>query len=256
MSRRNSAKKGMRKWIKFPFLNYIKFGVAFIVACVFIIFIGKPLLSFTIQKMSPWADQKAAISKQNNVRDAYSAIIGSRVGVIPKNGITQWFSSKEASEIDIAIPKIINYSPLFDDTSHTDILKLGFLNSINEDVSKKSTDVVMITYNGATIGEIIDGKLEKDFTDMNNIDAQKIDQAITKVLINEKNIKFKEWQKIGTKNNVEYKIDDTKNKIKITGRFESDGTLFLTPAYKISIELKLVDNNWEFIPDTLEVEKL
>lgn len=256
MSRRNSTKKGMRRWIKFSLLNYIKIGVAFISACLFITFIGMPLLSFTIQKMSPWANQKAAISKQNNVRDAYSAIIGSRVGVTPKNGIAQWFSSKEASEIDIAIPKIINYSPLFDDTSHTDILKLGFLNSINEDVSKESTDIVMITYNGATIGKIVDGKLEKDFTEMNSIDIQKIDQAITKVLINEKNIKFKDWQKIDTKNNVEYKFNDKKNKIKITGRFESDGKLFFTPAYKIIIELKLVDNNWEFIPGTLEVEKL
>ncbi len=219
-------------------------------------YIGIPLISTIIQKTSPWAEQREAISNKNNIRDAYSAIIGSNVGVIPNNDFKKWFSSVEAKEIDISIPKIINYSPLFNDDSKTELLKKGFIDSINTDIIEQSVDSVKIIYDGSTIGEWKKGSLIKDYTEANDIDSKRIDQEITKVLKIEKNIKFKKWKKTNSQDEVTYTYNDEKTTVKIKGNIETDGVLFFTTDYKIAMELKLTDNGWELVQGTLEVKKI
>ena len=101
--------------IKIAITNFL-FLLFFIIALFFtVIYIGIPSLGSLFSSLSPWNQQRQEISAKNNVRDAYSSIIGSNVGVISQNGFISWFSSQEAKEIDISIPKLINYSPLFDD---------------------------------------------------------------------------------------------------------------------------------------------
>ena len=101
--------------IKTAIINFISLFIFVIVLVFAVIYIGIPSLGSLFNSLSPWNQQKQEISAKNNVRDAYSSIIGSNVGVISQNGFISWFSSKEAKEIDISIPKLINYSPLFDD---------------------------------------------------------------------------------------------------------------------------------------------
>lgn len=144
--------------IKIAITNFLSLFFFIIVLFFSVIYIGIPSLGSIFNSLSPWNQQKQEISAKNNVRDAYSSIIGSNVGLISQNGFISWFSSQEAKEIDISIPKLINYSPLFDDDSNRSQLKTAFENSINNDIISQSTTNYKIFYDGSTLGEWENGK--------------------------------------------------------------------------------------------------
>ena len=75
------------------------YSILFIIAVVLVIvawFGGRRLFGAMFQATSPFAQERKDIAQKNNIRDAYSSIIGSDVGVISQNGIIKWFNSKEA----------------------------------------------------------------------------------------------------------------------------------------------------------------
>ena len=144
--------------IKTAITNFISLFIFVIVLVFAVVYIGIPSLGSLFNSLSPWSQQKQEISAKNNVRDAYSSIIGSNVGVISQNGFISWFSSKEAKEIDISIPKLINYSPLFDDDSNRSKLKTAFENSINNDIISQSAGTYKIIYDGDLVGGWKNGK--------------------------------------------------------------------------------------------------
>ena len=81
--------------IKTAITNFISLFIFVIVLIFAVIYIGIPSLGSLFNSLSPWNQQKQEISAKNNVRDAYSSIIGSNVGVISQNGFISWFSSKD-----------------------------------------------------------------------------------------------------------------------------------------------------------------
>lgn len=256
MSRRNSGRKGKRKWIKFPLVKKIKSIIMILVLLVIVFSFGPKLISMMIQNLSPWAEQRKAIERKNNIEDSYSAIIGSKVTEIPKTDLMKFISSQSSKEVDISIPKIANYSPLFNDELETDILKTGFYNSINEEIMAQFTKTVLITYDGSTIVKLNKNKKEKQFTSEQQKLQNKVTDTIKMFLHNKKKIEFKEWETVDSVENVEYKLNSNKNTVKVVGQFKDDGTLWLSSTYTLSAELKLVGNKWEVVPDKFEVKEL
>lgn len=218
--------------------------------------IGIPFFGTLFQNLSPWSEQRQDIINKNNVRDAYSAIIGSDVGVVSQNGIIKFFSSKEAKEIDISIPKLINYSPLFDDDSRREELKDAFENSINKDMISQSTKYCQILYDGSTIAKWKNGKKVSDYKNLGESDKKEIVSDLHKKLRMEKDIEFKEWQNKNGIESVEYEFISNTNTVKIKGICECDGILWFTPEYKISVQYKYSQNEWKMIKGSLKAKEI
>lgn len=236
--------------------GYIILIVAAVAVIIGLIAIGIPSFNWLFQQASPWSQQRKDIADKNNVRDAYSAIIGSDVGMVSQNGIVKWFSSKEAKEIDISIPKLINYSPLFDDDSRREELKAAFKDSINPDVMLQSTTYYKIFYDGSTIGTWKDGEEESTYKNLKESDKKLILKDLRLKLRTRENIEFKEWQKKNKLETVDYDFVTSTNTVNITGVFESDGKLWTTPEYNLAVRYEYADSEWHLVKDTLKVEKI
>lgn len=235
--------------------NYVILIITGVLLIVAICSIGVPAFGALFQHLSPWSQQQQDITNKNNVRDAYSAIIGSEVGVVRQNGIIQFFSSKEAKEIDIFIPKLINYCPLFDDDSRREELKNAFENSINKDMISQSTKYCQILYDGSTIAKWENGKKESNYKNLGKADKQEILNDLRKKLRMEKEIEFKSWQKKNKLESVEYDFVLNTNTVEIKGIFESDGALWFTPEYTISVQYKYSKNEWKMVKGSLKVKE-
>lgn len=238
-------------------ISYIILVLAVIILGFGIYFVGIPGFGQLFQSLSPWNQQQQDISNKNNVRDAYSAIVGSDVGLVSQNGIIKWFSSKEAKEIDISIPKLINYSPIFNDDSYRNELKEAFKDSINDDVMGQSSTTYKVFYDGKTLISVKDGEEVSSYRNLEEKDRKKIQKKLEKELYNEKDIKFKEWQKLVKQKNVDYDFEPKSNIVNVKGVFISDGKLWFTTQYKISVQYKYDNTNddWEIVQKTLKVVK-
>ena len=194
------------------------------------------------------------------MRDAYSSIIGSNVGVISQNGFISWFSSKEAKEIDISIPKLINYSPLFDDESNRSQLKIAFESSINNDIMSQSTSNYKILYDGSTLSEWENGKKISSSKDLSKLQKKEILADLQKKIWNKLNVKFNEWEKIRDQDNVEFDFKPSSNRVKIIGKFLDEGGWFFgvgKKKYKLYVEYDLKDDDTPVLVDkSLKVEEV
>lgn len=235
--------------------NYIILAIISLGFIYGISWIGIPAFGKLFQNFSPWSQQRQEIAIKNNVRDAYSAIIGSDVGMISQNGVVKWFSSKESKEIDIAIPKLINYSPLFDDDSKREELKDAFKDSINPEIMEQSTTYYRIFYDGSTLGSWKDGEELSTYKDLKISDKKAILKDLRLKLRTQKKIEFKEWQKKNKLETIDYDFESSTNTVKITGIFESDGFFWTTPEYNLSVNYKYIDGEWKIVKDTLKVKK-
>lgn len=244
--------------IKTAIINFISLFIFVIVLIFAVIYIGIPSLGSLFNSLSPWNQQKQEISAKNNVRDAYSSIIGSNVGIISQNAFISWFSSKEAKEVDISIPKLINYSPLFDDDSNRSQLKTAFENSINNDTISQSTSTYKIFYDGSTLSEWKNGKKISSYRDLSKVQKKDIQIDLQKKIWNKSNVKFKEWEKIGNQDNVVFDFKPSSNRVKIIGKFLDEGTWlgFAKKRYKLYVEYDLKDDDTPVLVDkSLKVEK-
>lgn len=246
--------------IKTAIINFISLFIFVIVLVFAVIYIGIPSLGSLFNSLSPWNQQKQEISAKNNVRDAYSSIIGSNVGVISQNGFISWFSSKEAKEIDISIPKLINYSPLFDDESNRSQLKIAFESSINNDIMSQSTSNYKILYDGSTLSEWENGKKISSSKDLSKLQKKEILADLQKKIWNKLNVKFNEWEKIRDQDNVEFDFKPSSNRVKIIGKFLDEGGWFFgvgKKKYKLYVEYDLKDDDTPVLVDkSLKVEEV
>lgn len=246
--------------IKTAITNFISLFIFVIVLVFAVIYIGIPSLGSLFNSLSPWNQQKQEISAKNNVRDAYSSIIGSNVGVISQNGFISWFSSKEAKEIDISIPKLINYSPLFDDESNRSQLKIAFESSINNDIMSQSTSNYKILYDGSTLSEWENGKIISSSKDLSKLQKKEILADLQKKIWNKSNIKFNEWEKFRDQDNVEFDFKPSSNRVKIIGKFLDEGGWFFgigKKKYKLYVEYDLKDDDTPVLVDkSLKVEEV
>ncbi|SKA03784.1 hypothetical protein SAMN02745116_02211 [Pilibacter termitis] len=238
-------------------LNYVVL-IAILAGLAFgVIALGIPAFKSLFQATSPWAEQRQEIAKKNNVRDAYSAIAGSDVGVISQNGILKWFNSKEAKEIDISLPKLINYSPLFDDDSDRSGIKQVFEDSINEEMNK-STDVYKIYYDGSLLATYANGVKKNSSNDLNlttDVKAEIKDDLVKKIGMKKK-LTFKNWSKRGGQELVEFNLDEKKKEVNIIGEIDVEGKVFfLSDRYNLSVTYKNTGGKWEIVENTLKVEK-
>lgn len=246
--------------IKTAITNFISLFIFVIVLIFAVIYIGIPSLGSLFNSLSPWNHQKQEISAKNNVRDAYSSIIGSNVGVISQNSFISWFSSEEAKEIDISIPKLINYSPLFDDESNRSQLKIAFESSINNDIMSQSTSNYKILYDGSTLSEWENGKKISSSKDLTKLQKKEILADLQKKIWNKSNVKFNEWEKIRDQDNVEFDFKPSSNRVKIIGKFlDEDGWFFGVgkKTYKLYVEYDLKDDDTPVLVDnSLKVEEV
>lgn len=221
------------------------------VSLVFIRFIGIPAFSGIFQTLSPWNEQKKAISEYTDVRDTYSSIIGSEVGVIPQNGIVKWFSTRE-KEVIIYIPKIINYSPLFDDDSRRNELKGAFLESINEEMAKKSSETVRILYDGLEVATYKNGVKITDYLDLKSAEKKQIDSFVKEQVDKNDNIKFNKWT---TTNNYSFDNKD-KNVLVIKGKFNVKKFLVFKDVYLLDAKLVYKNHRWAIYQNNWKVTKV
>jgi hypothetical protein len=246
--------------IKTAITNFISLFIFVIVLIFAVIYIGIPSLGSLFNSLSPWNQQKQEISAKNNVRDAYSSIIGSNVGVISQNGFISWFSSKEAKEIDISIPKLINYSPLFDDDSNRSQLKTAFESSFNKDTSFQSAGTYKIFYDGELVVGWKDGEKISSFKDLSKVQKKEILADLQKKIWNKSNVKFNEWEKIGDQDNVDFDFKPSSNRVKIIGKFLDEGGWFFgvgKKKYKLYVEYDLKDDDTPVLVDkSLKVEEV
>ncbi len=248
------------KQIKTAITNFISLFIFVIVLVFAVIYIGIPSLGSLFNSLSPWNQQKQEISAKNNVRDAYSSIIGSNVGIISQNAFISWFSSKEAKEVDISIPKLINYSPLFDDDSNRSQLKTAFENSINNDTISQSTSTYKIFYDGSTLSEWKNGKKISSYSDLSKVQKKEILADLQKKIWNTSNIKFNEWEKFRDQDNVKFDFKPSSNRVKIIGKFLDEGGWFFgvgKKKYKLYVEYDLKDDDTPVLVDkSLKVEEV
>lgn len=227
-----------------------------IILGVGIIAAGIPLFGALFQRASPWSQQRQEIASKNNIRDAYSAIIGSDVGLVSQNGFIKWFSSKEAKQVDIFIPKLINYSGLFDDDSRREELKDTFEESINSDLMKESTVYYQIFYDGSTLGKWKNGEKVDSYKDLKNADKNAIMKDLRLKLRTDKEIEFMSWQKKNNLESVNFEFEPNSNTVEIKGVFESDGMLWSSPEYKISAKYQYNTGSWQLENSSLKVDKV
>lgn len=218
--------------------------------------IGIPGFSSLFQATSPWSQQQKDITNKNNVRDTYSAIIGSEVGLVSQNGIINWFSSKEAKEIDISIPKLINYSPLFEDESERNVLKESFEKSINEDVLSQSASIYQISYDGNLLGKWKNGKKISSYQDLKEIDKNNIEEDLAIRINNEENLQFSGWSKVNKIENVDWDFKNESNIVHISGRFEAGKIPFIKKEYKVDVAYKITADKWTMEKNSLKVEEV
>ena len=228
------------------------YSILFIIAVVLVIvawFGGRRLFGAMFQATSPFAQERKDIAQKNNIRDAYSSIIGSDVGVISQNGIIKWFNSKEAKEIDISIPKLINYSPLFDDDTYRNELKDAFSESLNLDALKQSTKNYKVFYDGATIRNN-----DNNWYDVTETNKKAIVKDLERQVLNLKKIEFKKWSQVGKSDNVDFTTKG-KDTVKVDGYFKM-GYLMLAKNYHLTAEYKYQGNDYQLVVNTLKVEKV
>lgn len=229
--------------------NYLMLAFVAIALLMVAWFGGRRLFGWILQSISPFSQQRQEIAAKNNVRDAYSSVIGSDVDVISMNGFVKWFNNKEAKEIDISIPKLINYSPLFNDDTHRNDLKDAFSLSIDSAAIRQSTFKYNIYYDGATIND--NGRNYRDVT----LDAEKIitDDLILRVK-NQEKLNFKKWDKEGKRENVDFKSKGDDG-VTVDGRF-SVGVLLFKKTYHLKAEYKYLGGHYELVKNSLKVEKI
>ena len=75
-----------------------------IILGVGIIAAGIPLFGALFQRASPWSQQRQEIASKNNIRDAYSAIIGSDVGWFLKTASLSGLVRKKQSRWTFLFP--------------------------------------------------------------------------------------------------------------------------------------------------------
>lgn len=229
--------------------NYIILALVGIALFIVAWFGGGRLFGWLFQSTSPFSQQRQDIAVKNNVRDAYSSIIGSDVSLISQNGIIKWFNNKEAKEIDISIPKLINYSSLFDDDTHRNDLKDAFSQSINKENINQSSFKYKIDYDGATINN--NGQNYRDVTSENE---KSMTEDLKRRVKNQEHIEFKEWNKVGKNNNVDFKSKG-EDRVKVDGYF-STGFWPLKKTYHLTSEYKYSTGHYVLVENSLKVEKI
>lgn len=237
-------------FVKFIIIAAI-YGITIVLAVKYV----APLASWGIENLSPLAQQRKQIEQKNNVRDAFSTISNTSVGVISNSSFTQFFTSKEAKEIDISIPKLINNSPIFDDDSHNTEIRDAFSNSINTTYLKQSTNKYTVSYNGSILVEG-DKSWTTTYNNITEPDTKKIIFDVKKQLKNQSKPTFVEWEKIDKENN--YEIDKNKRTVTVSGYYESKRPIpmvWKTPVYHVKATYKLDGLNYEFKQGSLKVEE-
>ena len=71
--------------LKSAIINIVSLFIFVLVLFFSVVYIGIPSLGTLFNSLSPWNQQKEEISAKNNIRDAYSSIMGSNVGIISQN---------------------------------------------------------------------------------------------------------------------------------------------------------------------------
>lgn len=236
----------------------IGYLIFFILLCFSAQFLIIPGIAHLFEISSPWAGQRSEIAAKNNIRDAYSAIIGSDVGLISNNGFVKWFTSREAKEMDISIPKLINYSPLFNDDSQREQLKATFKDSINNDIAQQSVANYKIFYDGHTIIEVENGEKIKSFKDLSKGDKEVIQIDLEKRIYNATQVKFSAWEPLEKQQNVDFTFEPSSNTVSINGYFltPKDFFFFNEKKFHVTAQYKYEYAEWHIVPDSLKVEEV
>lgn len=237
------------------FVKFITIAAIYGITIVLAVKYVAPLASWGIENFSPLAQQRKQIEQKNNVRDAFSTISNTNVGVISNSSITQFFTNKEAKEIDISIPKLINNSPIFDDDSHNTEIRDAFAHSINWEYLGQSTKQFTVSYNGSLLA-----KKDKNgttfYTKLTEPNTKEILSDVKKQLKNHSEPDFVEWEKIDDENN--YDIDKNKKSVTVSGYYESKRPIPLVwkkPVYHVKATYNLEGFNYEFKKGSLKVEE-
>lgn len=257
LSKRERNKKNIFssfiEWLKNEIVNILIIA-GMIVLGIFLVFdVVVPWFGAKFQSASPWSAERQDIANKNNVRDAYSAIVGSDVGMISQNGIMKWFNSKEAKEIDISIPKLINYSPIFDDESNRNGLKDAFEDSINPDVMNQSAINYKIFYDGSTLGQWKNGEKVGSYKDLQPADKKSITNDLTIKVHNLKNIDFEDWEQVHKMPNVSFDFVNKSNVVKVTGVFFQKKHFWDTKYFKVNVQYKINRDKWTMVKKSLKV---
>lgn len=243
------------KKIKKKLIELIVYVALILVAIAGIRFLLFPAFGKLIETASPWYQEKVAISKRNQVEDAFSGVLGSKVDTIPKDSISGWFSSKEYKEIDFYIPKLNNTSALFRDDQYRDLLKDTLIASINTDNVEDHTDQLKLFYNGATIATWANGRQTSTFRSIPADVRGEVEDALKKTLASDQKIAFKRWDFLFGKENVDFSYDPMEDVIYLEGVFLSSKGMFVSERYHIKAQYQKIDGKWQVQADSLEVEK-
>lgn len=244
---RSDKRKNQRISIIQEFYNKSKLGKKFIFISIYAViiiilfsalrFFAIPMITDTLVKSSPFYKQSLEIKKNNNINDAFSGISGTDIDRLPQVGIIKWFNNKEAKNIQVYVPKIINYSPLFDDEKNTKELKRAIKNSVIPPNVSKSTNDFEVYYNNSKVIDVEDGKVVFAFDEISENDMNQIKQLIKEMLFKKKNLILNDWvredeiEKFTFKNN------------KVDAEFYV-GKLIFKKKYNIHVDLSKKDNQW------------
>lgn len=241
--------KKILKLLKLDIKSFLYVIINLIILVLVSVFVLGPIFSWFFQRLSPWYEQKKAISEYIDVRDAYSAINGSDIGITPQNGLMQWFSTRE-KEITIYIPKLINYSPIFDDESQRNELKNAFTESLNLEMAQKASETVTILYDGDNVVRYSDGDKET-YLDLDQSSKNEITNMIKEKLYTENNLKFKKWLSTNKFTFDPYK----KNMVVIDTVFSVKKNLIFSEDYRLKAKLIKKDLKWTVYKNNWKVEK-
>ncbi|WP_447466122.1 hypothetical protein [Streptococcus respiraculi] len=241
--------------MKKKIIDLIVFIVLILVAIAGIRFLFFPAFGKIIETASPWYQEKVAISKRNQVDDAFSGVLGSKVDAISKDSISGWFSSREYKEIDFYIPKLSNTSALFRDDQYRDLLKDTLIASINTDNVEDQTEQFTLFYNGATIATWAYGRKTSTFRNTPADVRREVEEALRKTLAKDKKIEFKRWDFLFGKENVDFSYDPMEEVIYLEGVFLSSKGMFDSESYHVKAQYQKMDGKWHLRAESLEVEK-
>lgn len=243
------------KTLKKKCLELFIYTILILVAVLGIRFLLFPALGTFLETASPWYQEKVAISERNQVQDAFSGVLGSRVDTIPKDSLSGWFSSKEYKEIDFYIPKLSNTSALFRDDQYRDLLKDTLIASIHTENIEAQTEHFKLFYNGATIATWSNGRQVSTFRTIPAEARKEVEEDLQKTLADQKKIRFQRWDFLFGKERVEFSYDAMEERIYLEGHFLSPKGMFDKESYQLKARYQKINGKWHLETDSLEVEK-
>ncbi|MEG0284198.1 MAG: hypothetical protein RR601_05295 [Erysipelotrichales bacterium] len=220
-------------------------------------FVFKGYVSSLLYDLNPFSIKQKAVESANNTADAFSTVKGVQVNKIPMNGVESIFNftSKSQDNIQINVPKLLNYSPIFDDDKNRDVLKDAWVQSINQEKLKEETNNYEILYNSNVILEYKDG-VTSSYDKINKSDLAKINKQTKGVLRNELDRTFINWCVYDGSYDVNYNYNEKNKTLDINGCgiFDNESFFgFKDGEDKVSLSFKKKGNNWYYIKNSLKV---